>query len=89
MGIPEIRPYCPDDKKFEVLDKVREHFKDKYPSELMDGIRMDFGKGGWCGIRVSNTSPRISIIMQAETQEHLDAIEKDLSCSPTQNPSRP
>ncbi len=75
FAIPEIRPYCPDEKKFDVLERIVEHFKDKYPSELMDGIRMDFGNGGWCGIRVSNTSPRISIIMEAESQAHLDEIE--------------
>ncbi len=74
-AIPEIRPYCPDDQKFEILGKIVDHFKEKYPNTTMDGIRMDFGKGGWCGIRVSNTSPRISIIMEAESEVHLKEIE--------------
>jgi len=75
FAIPEIRPFCPDEEKFNVLEAIVAHFKDQYPSETMDGIRMDFGKGGWCGIRVSNTSPRISIILEAQTQHHLKEIE--------------
>lgn len=78
MAIPEIRPFCSDETKFEVLEKIVVHFKDKYTSETMDGIRMDFGKGGWCGIRVSNTSPRLSIIMEAQTVEHLKKIEEEV-----------
>lgn len=78
IAIPEIRPYCSDDEKFDVLKKIVAHFKEKYPSVTMDGIRMDFGKGGWCGIRVSNTSPRLSIIMEAETTEHFKKIEEEV-----------
>lgn len=78
FAIPEIRPYCPDEKKFSVLERVVEHFKDKYPNTTLDGIRIDFGHGGWCGIRVSNTSPRISVIMEAQSQEHLDTIEAEV-----------
>ncbi|MBN2087812.1 phosphomannomutase/phosphoglucomutase [Candidatus Peregrinibacteria bacterium] len=75
FAIPEIRPFCPDDKKFDILNDVKKYFSDKYPSITIDGIRMDFGKGGWAGIRVSNTSPRISIIMEAQTPEHLEEIK--------------
>jgi phosphomannomutase/phosphoglucomutase len=72
----EMRPHCPDDRKFEILEKVKIYFKDKYPSITIDGIRMDFSNGGWAGIRVSNTSPRISITMEAQTAEHLKEIKE-------------
>ena len=75
FAIAEQRPFCPDDQKFEMLESIVAHFKDRYPSETMDGIRMDFGNGGWCGIRVSNTSPRISLILEAQSQTHLDEIQ--------------
>lgn len=75
FSIPEIRPYCPDDRKFEVLKMVVAYFKDQFPNTTMDGIRMDFGHGGWCGIRVSNTSPRISVIMEAESEADLKEIQ--------------
>ncbi len=78
VALPEMRPYCPDDVKFEILEKVVRHFKPLYPSETMDGIRMDFGKGGWCGIRVSNTSPCLSVIMEALTLEHLNEIQEEV-----------
>ena len=77
-AIPEIRPYCPDDRKFVILDKIIEYFKNQHPNTTMDGIRMDFGNGGWCGIRVSNTSPRISVIMEAESEAHLQAIHDEV-----------
>ncbi len=76
FSIPEVRPYCPDNHKFEILDQIVTYFKDDYPNTTMDGIRIDFGKGGWCGVRVSNTSPRISIIMEAESEAHLEEIKK-------------
>jgi phosphomannomutase / phosphoglucomutase len=76
FSIPEIRPYCPDDRKFEILSQIVSHFKEQYPNTTMDGIRMDFGQGGWCGIRVSNTSPRVSVIMEAESKAHLDQIQE-------------
>ena len=74
-ALPEIRPKCADEVKFDVLEKIKNHFKDKYPSTTLDGIRMDFGNGGWSGIRVSNTSPCISITMEAQTPEHLEEIK--------------
>lgn len=74
-SIPEMRPECADEVKFEVIDKITDYFKDKYPAETMDGIRLDFGNGGWAGIRASNTSPRISITMEAKTQGELENIK--------------
>ena len=71
---PEMRPYCSDDEKFQLLEKVKLHFMNKYPNTTLDGIRIDFGNGGWAGIRVSNTSPKISITMEAQTLEHLNEI---------------
>ncbi len=78
VGGSEIRPYCSDKEKFEVLKKIVTHFSDKYPNTTMDGIRMDFGNGAWCGIRVSNTSPRISIILQAQSNEHLAKVNEEV-----------
>lgn len=72
---PEVRPECADAAKFEIIDKVTEHFKDQYPSNTLDGIRLDFGNGGWAGIRASNTSPRISITMEAKSQKELNEIK--------------
>ena len=42
---------------------------------MLDGVRIDFGNGGWAGIRASNTSPKISITMEAKSQKELDDIK--------------
>ncbi|QQR84230.1 hypothetical protein IPJ72_03540 [Candidatus Peregrinibacteria bacterium] len=73
---PEMRPDCPDDVKFEIIQKVTTHFKDQYPCVTIDGIRLDFGNGGWAGIRASNTSPKLSITMEAESESALNQIKQ-------------
>ena len=71
-SLPEMRPKCADEVKFDIIKKITEYFKDKYPCNTLDGIRIDFGSGGWAGIRASNTSPRISITMEAKSKEELE-----------------
>ncbi len=70
----ELRPECPDISKFGVIEKAAAYFSDKYPCNTLDGVRIDFGNGGWAGIRASNTSPRISVTMEAKSNEELDHI---------------
>jgi len=72
----EMRPYCADNAKFAVLERIQTYFKDMYPNTMMDGIRLDFGKGAWAGIRVSNTSPCMSITMEAQSESHLREIKE-------------
>lgn len=72
---PEIRPYCPDEQKFAVIEQVVQYFSKKYPCNTIDGVRIDFGDRAWAGIRVSNTSPRISICLDAPSAERLEEIK--------------
>jgi phosphomannomutase / phosphoglucomutase len=72
---PEKRPHCPDDKKTEVIARITKHFSEEFPVETMDGARIDFGDGAWAGIRQSNTSPCISICLEARSPEKLKEIE--------------
>ncbi|HVW67196.1 MAG TPA: phosphomannomutase/phosphoglucomutase [Candidatus Peribacteraceae bacterium] len=73
---PERRPSVPDDRKLHVVRQVVEHFSKDHPVETMDGARIDFGDGAWAGIRASNTSPSISICIEARSQERLKEIEE-------------
>lgn len=75
---PERRPKCPDDKKAEVVRKASEHFAAKYPVNTLDGVRIDFGDGAWSGIRYSNTSPCLSVCIEARTAEKLAMVEKEV-----------
>lgn len=73
---PERRPQCSDDKKTEIIERVKEHFIADYPVNTLDGARIDFGDGAWAGIRQSNTSPCISICAEARTPEKLKEVEE-------------
>jgi phosphomannomutase len=74
---PEWRPHCPDEKKGEIIEKITAHFMKKYPCNTMDGVRIDFGDGAWAGIRQSNTSPKISVCMEARSKEKLEEVMKN------------
>ncbi len=71
---PELRPHCPDDRKGEIIAAITAHFSSHYPVNTLDGVRIDFGEGAWAGIRQSNTSPCISICMEARSPEKLKEV---------------
>lgn len=74
----ERRPACPDDKKFVIIEEVKKHFAGKYPVVTMDGARVDFGDGAWAGLRASNTSPCLSLCIEARSPEKLKAVEDEI-----------
>jgi phosphomannomutase/phosphoglucomutase len=73
--VPELRPHCPDDQKAEVIASITKHFSQDYPVLTLDGARIDFGEGAWAGIRQSNTSPCISVCIEARSRAKLTDIE--------------
>ena len=73
---PEWRPHCPDDRKGEVIAAITAHFQKDYPVNTLDGARIDFGDGAWAGIRQANTSPCISVCMEARSPEKLREVEE-------------
>lgn len=72
VSTPEIRVECPDETKFEVVEKVKEAFK-HYPVIDIDGVRVNF-EDGWGLIRASNTQPALVLRFEAETPGALDRI---------------
>jgi phosphomannomutase/phosphoglucomutase len=70
---PEIRLQCDDDKKFLVVDKVKEHFQKDYKVIDVDGARVLF-PDGWGLIRASNTQDVLVMRFEANTQARLDEI---------------
>ena len=75
---PERRPACADDKKVDVVRRVTEYFQTRFPVITLDGARIDFGSGAWAGIRYSNTSPCLSICLEARSSDKLRAIEEEV-----------
>ncbi|MBN2568780.1 MAG: phosphomannomutase/phosphoglucomutase, partial [Deltaproteobacteria bacterium] len=70
---PEIRVDCPDSMKFQIVDKVKEHFKKGYKTIDIDGVRVQFDNG-WGLVRASNTQPVLVLRFESITSEGLDSI---------------
>lgn len=70
---PEIRIECPDTKKFEIVQEVKNYFQQRYETIDIDGIRILFDDG-WSLIRASNTQPILVLRFEAKTEERLKEI---------------
>ncbi len=71
---PEIKIPCPDDKKFDVVEDVVEHYKKEYSCSTVDGVRVQFSDTSWGLIRASNTTPNLTVRFEAPTEKERDAI---------------
>lgn len=71
---PEIRIDCPDDRKFDVVDRLVRSFKRDYQVIDVDGARVLFGDG-WGLVRASNTQPLLVMRFEAKTPDRLKEIE--------------
>ncbi len=69
VSTPEIRVDCPDDVKFDLVQRVAAHFKSKYKTIDIDGVRVIFPEG-WGLLRASNTQPVLVMRFEA-ANEHL------------------
>ena len=75
---PEIRIDCADERKFDVVREVRDHFRKNHEVIDVDGARVRF-EGGWGLIRASNTQPALVLRFEALTKEGLEAIKRDVA----------
>jgi phosphomannomutase / phosphoglucomutase len=71
---PELRPYCSDEKKFEIVKELVPYFKEKYDVIDVDGARVLFDNG-WGLIRVSNTQPALIVRCEGRTPKDLEEIK--------------
>lgn len=67
---PEIRFDTPDEMKFEVVNRVLEHFRKSNPVVEIDGARVLFDQG-WGLVRASNTQPVLVMRFEASSPELL------------------
>ncbi len=68
---------CDDDKKFEVVEKVRRHFKERRQVIDVDGARILF-PNGWGLVRASNTQDVLVLRFEAQDQASLEAIRAEV-----------
>ncbi len=74
---PEIRVDCPDEKKFPLIEAVRDIFRKKYDVIDIDGARI-LMPGGWGLVRASNTQPVLVLRFEADTPERLESIRREV-----------
>jgi phosphomannomutase/phosphoglucomutase len=70
---PEIRVDCADDRKFEVVRKAAEFFREQYEVIDIDGVRVNFADG-WGLVRASNTQPALVTRFEATSEKRLAEI---------------
>ncbi|MDA8085949.1 MAG: phosphomannomutase/phosphoglucomutase, partial [Nitrospiraceae bacterium] len=74
---PEIRIDCPDDKKFAVVEGIREEMRKHRPIIDIDGVRISYPEG-WGLVRASNTQPALVLRFEAKSEEALGMIRGDV-----------
>ncbi|OLC08873.1 MAG: phosphomannomutase [Gemmatimonadetes bacterium 13_1_40CM_70_11] len=77
VSTPEIRIACPDDRKFDIVERAARHFAAKYPISRLDGVRITF-PDGWGLLRASNTQPVLVLRFEARSERALAAARREL-----------
>lgn len=74
LNSPELRIECPDDRKFDIVEKLQAHFRKNHEVSEIDGARVLF-EDGWGLVRASNTQPALALRFEARTEAGLAAVE--------------
>jgi phosphomannomutase / phosphoglucomutase len=67
---PEIRFDCPDELKFDVVQRSKAELQSRFRTLDVDGVRVLFAEG-WGLVRASNTQPVLVMRFEARTPELL------------------
>ena len=76
---PEIRIQCDDDRKFDVIQEIKERLLEDGMVEIfdLDGLRIKTDTGWWL-VRASNTQDMLICRCEARKEEDLDDLIEDL-----------
>jgi phosphomannomutase/phosphoglucomutase len=77
VNTPEIRVECPESEKSPLVKAVLEHYQPLFDVIDIDGVRVKF-PSGWGLVRASNTQPILVLRFEADSAEHLAAIQADM-----------
>lgn len=77
FSTPEIRVDCPDEKKFDIIEKVKARFTATHEVIDIDGARI-LMQGGWGLARASNTQPVLVLRFEAYSPERLEEIKNEV-----------
>ena len=74
---PEIKIDVDDDKKWDLVEKIKDYALKKYKDVLtIDGVRVNY-PDGFALIRGSNTSSYITLRFEAQNEEELDLRKRE------------
>ena len=76
---PEIKLPCADEAKDKVVGEITAKLQKNYSVRTVDGARFQYNEKGWGLIRKSNTSPYITIRVEAETEDEVLKIKNILA----------
>jgi len=65
----EIKLPYSDEEKFELVEKVKKVFAQKYDTIEIDGVRAKVDEKSWFLVRAKNTGPYLSLRFEADTKE--------------------
>jgi phosphomannomutase/phosphoglucomutase len=71
---PEIRVDCPEEIKFQLIEKIKQILAGEHRVIDIDGVRVVF-PDGWGLVRASNTSPVIVLRFEAKSELRLQQIK--------------
>jgi phosphomannomutase/phosphoglucomutase len=77
VSTPELRVDTSDERKFEVVKRVAEHFRSRRSIVEVDGARILFPEG-WGLVRASNTQPVLVMRFEARTPELLEEYRREV-----------
>src|SRR5690606_37309087 len=72
---PELEYDCDDSRKFDVIARARDYFQKEQGLDVVtiDGARIEF-PDGWGLLRASNTSPKLVVRVEANTDARKNEI---------------
>ena len=77
VSTPEIRVDCPDEVKFQVVERVARSFKKTHKVIDIDGVRVLF-EHGWGLLRASNTQPVLVMRFEAGNSDWLKKYQGEV-----------
>ena len=78
INTPEIRIECDDEKKFEIVEKIRNQLnEDNITFNDVDGVRVSNSDGWWL-LRASNTQAILVARCESDTKDGLLRLQKQL-----------
>ena len=78
FATPEIRVDCPDNVKFDLVERAAQYFAARYRVNTIDGVRIAY-PDGWALLRASNTQPVLVMRFEATTEASLEQYRGEMT----------